>query len=298
MSSFEKISPTSLMLAYARQFTDIPYSKELSQLVNAQTFIEQLDTAVEQFQGHKLDRPVETAALFEARYKGINKLMAEFPSQQVLELASGLLPRGMTFSEDSNNVFIESDLPAVIAQKQQLVEQLVGNRSNLHFENIDATSQTNQFPINTDYLDSQKPITVVCEGLLMYLTLEQKQQVFSNVRELLQVYGGVWITHDLTTKENLSHRWTISPTWQKFEETVNKMTQTSLTDTHFENFDHVREFATEQGFKVNKYSLLDVFEQLTCLQPLEINQGKAKSIIADSSVFVLTLQNQTSNNKN
>lgn len=291
MSSFEKISPTSLMVAYARQFTDIPYSKELSQLVNAQTFIEQLDAAVEQFQGHKLDKPVETAALFEARYKGINQLMAEFPSQQVLELASGLLPRGMTFSEDSNNVFIESDLPAVIAQKQQLVKQLIGNRSNLHFENIDATSQSSQFPVNANYLDSQKPITVVCEGLLMYLTLEQKQRVFNNVRELLQVYGGVWITHDLTTKENLSHRWKVSPTWHKFEETVNKMTETSLTDTHFENFNHVQEFATEQGFKVNKYSLLDVFEQLTCLHPLEINQGKAKSILADSSVFALTLQN-------
>ena len=214
MSSFEKISPTSLMLAYARQFTDIPYCQELSQLVNAEAFINQLDAAVEQFQGHKLDRPVETAALFEARYKGINQLIAEFSSQQILELASGLLPRGMPFSEDSENVFIESDLPAVISQKQQLIEQLIGNLSNLNFENIDATSQPNQFPLNADYLDSQKPITVVCEGLLMYLTLEQKKQVFKNVRELLQVYGGVWITHDLTTKENLSHRWTISPTWQ------------------------------------------------------------------------------------
>jgi len=291
MSSFEKISPTSLMLAYARQFTDIPYSQELSQLVNAEAFINQLDAAVEKFQGHKLDRPLETAALFEARYKGINQLIAEFSSQQILELASGLLPRGMTFSEDSDNVFIESDLPAVIVQKQQLVEQLIGNRSNLHFENIDATSQPNQFPLNADYLDYQKPITVVCEGLLMYLTLEQKKQVFTNVRELLQVYGGVWITHDLTTKENLSHRWKTCPTWQQFEETVNKMTQTSLTDTHFDNFDHVRQFATEQGFQIQSYSLLDVFEQLTCLQPLKIDADIAKSILADSSVFALTLQN-------
>ena len=72
-SYFEKISPTALMVAYARQFTDIPYSKELSQLVNAEAFVEQLEAAVEQFEGHKLDKPVETAALFEARYKGINQ---------------------------------------------------------------------------------------------------------------------------------------------------------------------------------------------------------------------------------
>ena len=84
----------------------------------------------------------------------------------------------------------------------------------------------------------------------MYLTLEEKQRVFNNVRELLQVYGGVWITHDLTTKENLSHRWKVT---------------------------------------VIKYSLLVVFHQLTCLQPLEIDAAVAKSIIADSSIFALAL---------
>ena len=67
------------------------------------------------------------------------------------------------------------------------------------------------------------------------------------------------------------------------------MTQTSLTDTHYENIEHVRQFATEQGFEIQSYSLLDVFEQLTCLQPLEIDADIAKSILADSSVFVLTL---------
>ena len=162
-TSFDKISPTALMVAYARGFTDISYSEELSQLVNAEAFVEQLDVAVEQFQGQKLDRPVEAAALFEARYKGINQLIAEFSSKQILELASGLLARGMNFSQNPENIFIESDLPAMIAQKQQLVEHLIGNPSNLHFENIDATSQPSQFPLNANYLDSQKPITVVCE---------------------------------------------------------------------------------------------------------------------------------------
>ena len=290
-SSFDKISPTSLMVAYARQFTDIPYSKELSELINAQAFVEQLETAVEQFHGQKLDTPVETAALFEARYKAINKLIAKFSTKQVIELASGLLSRGMTFSENSNNIFIESDLPLMIAQKEQLVKQLIGNRSNLYFEKIDATSQPSQFPLNANYLDSQKPITVICEGLLMYLTLEEKQQVFRNVQELLQLYGGVWITPDLVTKEDLNKRWKISPTWEQFELTVNKMTQTSLEDGYFDNSELVKQFVTEQGFELQSYSMLDVFEQLTCLQPLGIDADIAKSLLADSSVFALTLKN-------
>ena len=59
-SSFDKISPTALLVAYARQFTDIPYSQELAQLVNAQAFVEQL-------QKQQSDKSFEVAVLFESR---------------------------------------------------------------------------------------------------------------------------------------------------------------------------------------------------------------------------------------
>lgn len=291
VNSFEKVSPTALIMAYARQFTDIPYSKELSELVNAQAFIEKLEATVEQLQQQKLTTPVEAAALYEARYKAVNQLMAEFSTTQIIELASGLLPRGMMMTENSNNIFIESDLPAMISQKQQLVKQLIGDRSNLYFEKIDATSQPSQFPLKADYLDSQKPITIISEGLLMYLTLQQKQQVFSNVRELLEIYGGVWITSDLITKQDLSKRWQISPAWQKFEQTVNQMAQTSSKDTYFDNSEHVKQFLAEEGFEIESRSMLNVFEQLTCLQPLQIDPAPAKSLLTNSSVFALTLKN-------
>lgn len=41
-NSFNKISPTALMVAYVRQFTNIPYSQEIAQLVNAQAVVEKL----------------------------------------------------------------------------------------------------------------------------------------------------------------------------------------------------------------------------------------------------------------
>lgn len=68
-SSFDKISPTAVMVAYAQQFTDIPYSKELSQLVNAQAAVERLQ--------EQQDIPVEVAVLVEGRYKAINQVMAQ-----------------------------------------------------------------------------------------------------------------------------------------------------------------------------------------------------------------------------
>ncbi|NEO32152.1 MAG: hypothetical protein F6K36_17305 [Symploca sp. SIO3C6] len=281
-SSFDKISPTALIMAYARQFTDIPYSQELAQLVNAQAFVERL-------QKQQSDKSFEIAVLFEGRYKAINQMIAQFRTTQIIELASGLLPRGMVMSQDPGIVFIESDLPAMISSKQQLVKQLVGDRSNLHFIATDATSQPSQFPLDVDYLDSLTPITVISEGLLLYLTLNQKQHVFTNVRELLQVYGGVWITPDLMTKEDLSRIRGTSPALQKFSQTVRVMTGTSDKDTIFDNLDQVRQFTSEQGFQLQAYSMLNVLDQLTCLEPLGINPAVAESILTDSFVFAFTL---------
>lgn len=280
-NSFDRISPTALMVAYARQFTDIPYSQELSQLADAQAVVEQLPEYQSRFVGG--------AVLFEGRYKAINQVMAQFKTTQIIELASGLLPRGMVVSQDPCMTFVESDLPAMISRKQQLVKQLIGERSNLHFVAIDATSQPNQFPLHTDYLNSQEPITILCEGLLMFLTFTQKQQVFANVREQLQISGGAWITSDLVTKQGLGRRLQADSGVQRLAQTVNQMTGTSWMDNSFDSFDQVKQFAGEQGFAVEEYSMLNVLHQLTCLRPLGIEPGVAESLLADSSVYALTL---------
>jgi hypothetical protein len=34
--NFDKISPTALLAAYARQFSDIPYAKEIAAMANAE----------------------------------------------------------------------------------------------------------------------------------------------------------------------------------------------------------------------------------------------------------------------
>lgn len=105
----------------------------------------------------------------------------------------------MILSQNPAIAFVESDLPEMLHQKQQLVHRLIGNRSNLHFLEINATHHLNSRLLNS-YFQPDKPVTLLCEGLLMYLTFIEKQQVCTNVREILQTFGGVWITSDFTTK--------------------------------------------------------------------------------------------------
>lgn len=157
------------------------------------------EATVNQFVSKGQQQPIIVAALIEARYKTIEQVRSQFNTTQILELASGLLPRGMLLSQNPEITFIESDLSGMIQRKQQFVQQLIGERSNLHFLVIDATHSLNSLSLN-NYFQPNRPVTILCEGLLMYLTFAEKQQVFANVRELLQTYGGVWITSDFTTK--------------------------------------------------------------------------------------------------
>jgi hypothetical protein len=57
---FDKISPTALLVAYVRQFSDIPYTQEIAALSRAEAIAHQFVV-----QGQK--QPVMMAAVVEAR---------------------------------------------------------------------------------------------------------------------------------------------------------------------------------------------------------------------------------------
>ncbi|BDA72990.1 hypothetical protein RIVM261_012490 [Rivularia sp. IAM M-261] len=64
---------------------------------------------------------------------------------------------------------------------------------------------------------------------------------------------------------------------------------TSVAENTFNHFAQVQSFVSEQGFWIKEYSMLDMLGQLSCLQRLSIDADVAKSLLADSFVFVLGL---------
>ncbi|KAF3886361.1 MULTISPECIES: class I SAM-dependent methyltransferase [Nostocales] len=282
VNDFDKISLTAFMVSLARQFTDIPHAQDLAQLVEAQRFIE---ISLPQ----KQDKSVLLTARVEARYKAINQVMAQYQITQILELASGLLPRGLNLSCDPNITFIETDLPAMICCKQQLVQQLIGERPNLHFVELDATSSRSDFLKSTFHFKAEQPVMILCEGLLTHLTLSEKQKVCSNVREVLHAYGGVWITPDFIDTVSLSRSLENDPELQKLIQTGTDFTGRSLVDRNFTTPEQARQFASEQGFRVVEYSLLNVINELSSLRFLGVDAEVVKKMLATQSVFALTL---------
>ncbi len=277
---FDKISFTALLVAYMRQFSDIPYTSEIAALSNAEAIANQF---VEQGQ----PQPVMMAVMLEGRYKTIEKIRAQYHHTQVLELASGLLPRGMIASENPEITFIESDLVDMLHQKQQLVHQVIGDRANLHFLAIDATDNLNPLSLN-EYFLADQPVTIVCEGLLQYLTLDEKQRVFINVRSILQTYGGVWITPDFTTKAIGQIRRS-DPLIREVFEKIASSTNRTFMENEFDDLEHAYRFSQEQGFQMERFSMVEVIDQLQCLSTLGIDRDRAKVVLSVTPVFALTL---------
>jgi O-methyltransferase involved in polyketide biosynthesis len=279
---FDAISSTALLVTYARQFSDIPFTTEFAQLIDVQTVLEQF----------AIERPEEIlllAALFEARYKAIDWAIAQTENNQIVELASGLLPRGMVMSQNSDITFVESDLPAMIHLKRQLVSQMIEEPSNLHFEAINAATHPSQLPIGVDYLRESEPVTLVCEGLLQYLTMSEKGQLFVNIREMLQHYGGVWITPDLATKQSQLQIEEYDTASQRLHQSIINTTGRSLVDNSFNDRAEIKQFVSEQGFRVEECSLLDVVDRLTCLDILGGGSENFDSLLETRYISMLTL---------
>lgn len=278
-TNYEMISPTALAVANSRAFSDIPYAREIL------TAVEEIGRKNDQSSLSKSLRFKEVAPSYEARYKLVNKLLLESKQKQILEIASGLSPRGISLSQQSSIQYVEMDLPDVILTKRSVLERIRKELpANLHLEpgnalNLkDLEAATRHFNLNNE-------IAIINEGLLRYLNFDEKSAVAKNVHSLLHTFGGVWITPDITLKKGLAKE-------NKFISIVKntkKVTGIDINQNAFENQDEAKEFFERFGFKVEVHSFLEVEGELVSPSKLKMSKEKVKEMIEQWVVFVMKL---------
>ena len=112
----------------------------------------------------------------EARYKLINKILDKLNISQVLELASGYTSRGVRYSKKEYN-YIEMDLENVSKNKINILKSINNFiPDNLHIISGNALRK-NAFDKCKKNLKVSEPVAVINEGLLRYLTFEEKRIV-------------------------------------------------------------------------------------------------------------------------
>lgn len=287
-NNYEKIGPTAWGVAWHRSLSDIKYAKEifdeLDEVVKPteQTEIEYMESA----------RESKIAPQIEARYKLIDKLMMENKTDQVLELAAGLVGRGLAMTEeDSSLQYVEVDLPEMAKNKRALLRNFFSKgkaepQEGLHIEDGNALDRDSLFAATKYFKD--KPITVIHEGLLRYLNFEEKKTVANNVHALLEKFGGTWITSDITLKRVLSGE-------RQEERDDNRKRVFALSGIDigantFESEDDAKRFFEELGFSVARHGFMEVVDELVSPARIGLPRDAVENLLKDPVVFVMRLQ--------
>ena len=198
-------------LAVAEQrarYTSVPYAQEFRTHLQFQrtgyTFLRDIIYSL-------FPSVHERLMYLQTRYQSTNEALELFPTSPVLELASGFSPRGLEYTlADESRVYVETDLLEVIEAKQTVVKAIrrdrgdqgkIGSR-NHHFHALDVRNVNDFHQIGQDTPPVLSPWVIVTEGLLMYLSLEEKERVRNNICSFLRTYSpkGAWITPDLSAR--------------------------------------------------------------------------------------------------
>ena len=118
--------------------------------------------------------------MFEARYKSITQLIRKSGASQILELASGYSLRGLDLTRSGAIRYVEADLPDVVATKLSLLDDVRQQHgiaaSPLHTVTVADALDFEQVRAAAAVFDRGRPLMVLCEGLIGYLTRDEMER--------------------------------------------------------------------------------------------------------------------------
>ncbi len=276
---FRRVSPTAFkVVASLAMYTDVSSAKSMVEELRKDSAVRTL------MDGLASVRPApESAVYFEARYKAINWLLDQYldkhSSLKVLELAAGFSPRGLELSSNPAVSYVETDLPEQIRLKETAVTSLLGKLpSALKYCAADATKPDEVVLAASTF--SSGPVVIVTEGLLRYLTLDEKNQLLEGVRAVLETYGGCWITPDIHLE-----KWTCAHA--SFSRTVDLVGRDLLTN-YFSSFADARSFFANAGFSIEEHPLLEHLEGK--ISSLHYASSEQRAQLAERAVWVMRLK--------
>lgn len=272
LDSFDSISPTAILTSYPRSFTDILYEKEIYKWLS--------DNCSEDVKLNKMLAPE-----IEARYKLTNKILDNLEIKQVLELASGYSSRGIIYSK-KNYSYVELDLEEVSKNKKRLLNDIGGTNNNLHIISGNALKY-DDFIKSDKYFDSKKELAIINEGLLRYLTFDEKKIVGENIYNYLKKYGGVWITCDVTPKRFIQKQDEVMP---DLNNNLNTITSRNDLKDRFDDVEHIKSFFGEIGFNnIEIHKFIEIKDELKSFDILGLDKNQYDELLESAIVAVLKI---------
>lgn len=283
--NFDKISVTAQFVAYWRQYTDIPFVKDVAEYIGA-------NEAIEAFLRENEVSPGEIswyAPLFEVRYKSILETIHRSRVSQVLELASGFSLRGLTMTRDPALAYVETDLESLTNEKAVLVSRLKQKYSLADYSNFNLSTANaldpDQLLSAIEHFRNDRPLAIVSEGLFPYLTSNEMETVIRNIRALLIKFGGVWITPDFLLKGDNTRTFAQR---RRVGDAIAKLTERQLHTTIFDNEQQLFSFFDDFELRAEVLNQADMVPMVACLEVLKLPVSILEKARPKLNLWVLT----------
>ncbi len=281
-----RIGVTAKLAAYYRKFSDIAFAEEVAMLIGAdEAFAE-----IVRDHGLEPDKLTFYAPMFEARYKSVTQLIRRCGASQVLELACGYSLRGLDLTRDGSLCYVETDLRDVVEAKVELLEELRRRHglspSPSHVVAVADALDLEQLRAAAAVFDRARPLLVLCEGLVGYLTKEEARRLAENVRALIDgPAGGWWIVPDFAFKAEIGN---LPPERLRLREAITGVTQRQLDASAFDDGADLEAFLGRAGFDVQRFGQVDETPSFSTIAALGLSHAVIDRLRGLLRVWVMT----------
>jgi O-methyltransferase involved in polyketide biosynthesis len=238
--------------------------------------------------------------IFEARYKStshaLEELLRATGIKQVVELAAGMSPRGLTFSENFPDVvYLETDLEGMLEKKRRIVASLMENgiapkRDNLKFCNLDVT-KPEDFGRAIKVINPDKPVIFVAEGVLPYYPVQQKGEILDNIMSQTRKSRGLFLTPDLSFTAERQEFIAALPGHQIGSAKVQKQSGRNFTTDNLKDRAAAQKLAIEHGWVVSTFEPIPTNQivSLKALKDSRLSRSLAENIKKQGQIWLLSL---------
>ena len=201
----------------------------------------------------------------------LETLIREEGVTQVLEIASGMSPRGYRFRRRFPSVtYVETDMPAMARRKRERLEQ-AGCGEDAHWiSTLNAFHESGDQALEnvvSEYFSEGQPLVVITEGLTSYFTLEAIQPFWRRLGGLSERFpGSRYLMETYFLPDSDWFRGSI----QRSASMLGRLSDSSVS-FHFRNEAQVRECFSSLGFsRTLVHDPADYYERI----PIPRSRGK------------------------
>lgn len=245
------------------------------------------------------------SVIIEMRFEATENYLRHSGIHQLMDLPCGYTSRGLRLA-GKNFRYYGFDLPAVIDEFLPAVTNFLSpdDMKSIHYSSVDAT---NYDSLRNALKGAEGEILITTEGLLMYFTQQELEEVFRNIHKILGEFGGRWITLDrqLAIKTDEIQKVILENFPESSSEIVRKSFKASSLDISdnvlfAEDEAETRKFISDMGFDltlepVKKY----IPERLHSLDELpDEHKSAIRRILESMCYYVMTPRRTGSLNAN